>query len=230
MQMKASDVFIKKGRGRIVPLLRGRALTVNDLAEALGLTDNAIRAHLTLLERDGLVVSSGMRSGTRKPHETFSLTPAAEQLFPKPHELLLQTLLSVLGERLPAETIADALAEVASRLAAKFPRPPENADVETRLKRAAEIVGSLGGAAEIENDHGRPFIRGYSCPLAGLATENPAVCTLAEKLLTQATGICLQEDCQKGEHPSCRFNLINQAMPAVVMRPDIQGMEKNSPR
>jgi predicted ArsR family transcriptional regulator len=226
--MKASDNFLKNGRGRIVPLLRGRTLTVNNLAEALDLTDNAVRAHLALLERDGLVVPSGKLPGIRKPHETFSLTPIAEQLFPKPHELLLQTLLSVLGERLPTETIADALAEVASRLAAEFPCPPANANVETRLKRAVEIIGFLGGAAEIEDDHGRLFIRGYSCPLASLATENPAVCILAEKLLTQATGICFQEGCQKGEHPSCRFNLVNQAMPVAVASPGIQSLEKNS--
>jgi predicted ArsR family transcriptional regulator len=131
---------------------------------------------------------------------------------------------------MPEEAIADALAEVSNRLAEKFPLPPENADVETRLKRAVEIIDSLGGAAEIEDDHGRPFLRGYSCPLAGLATENPAVCALAERLLTLATGICLQEDCQKGEHPSCRFNLVNQALPAAVRRPEIQGLEKRSLR
>src|SRR3989442_183899 len=40
-------------RGRILALLRSENRTVNGLAAALRLTDNAVRAHLLSLERDG---------------------------------------------------------------------------------------------------------------------------------------------------------------------------------
>src|SRR5437762_8200738 len=39
-------------RGRILALLRSENHTVNELATALDLTDNAVRAHLLSLERD----------------------------------------------------------------------------------------------------------------------------------------------------------------------------------
>ena len=51
-------------------LLRTRDRTVNELAEELRLTDNAVRAHLASLERDRLVVHAGMKPGFRKPHTT----------------------------------------------------------------------------------------------------------------------------------------------------------------
>ena len=54
--------------------------TVNDLAAELRLTDNAVRAHLASLERDRLVVQSGVKPGFRKPHATYALGPEAEQL------------------------------------------------------------------------------------------------------------------------------------------------------
>ena len=54
-------------RGKILALLRADSHTVNELAEALELTDNAVRSHLTSLERDGLIQQLGMRPGFRKP-------------------------------------------------------------------------------------------------------------------------------------------------------------------
>ena len=56
---------------------------MNELAAALGLTDNAVRAHLLSLERDGLAHQSGTQPGFRKPHATYALTAEAEQIFPK---------------------------------------------------------------------------------------------------------------------------------------------------
>ena len=65
------DRLFKNTRGKILELLRARECTVNELADALHLTDNAVRAHLASLERDRLVVQSGMRPGIRKPHTTY---------------------------------------------------------------------------------------------------------------------------------------------------------------
>ena len=45
----------------MVQLLRRASRTVEELAQALGLTDNAVRAHLATLERDGLVRQGGLR-------------------------------------------------------------------------------------------------------------------------------------------------------------------------
>lgn len=70
-------------RGQILTLLRNAPQTVNDLAAALKLTDNAVRAHLTSLERDGLIQRDGMEPGFRKPHVSYGLTTDAEQIFPK---------------------------------------------------------------------------------------------------------------------------------------------------
>src|SRR5215212_6909899 len=88
--------FLSSTRGHIVTLLRGAVRTVNELAAALNLTDNAVRVHLTSLERDGLVQQKGMRPGLRKPHYAYELTPDAEQLFPKAYDILLNQLLTVL--------------------------------------------------------------------------------------------------------------------------------------
>jgi DNA-binding CsgD family transcriptional regulator len=51
--------FFVSTRGRIVTLLRCTGRTVEELARALGLTDNGVRSHLAILERDGIVRQHG---------------------------------------------------------------------------------------------------------------------------------------------------------------------------
>ena len=69
-------------RGRILALLRTGNRTVNELATALDLTDNAVRAHLLSLERDGIVQHSGTRPGRHKPSATYGLSAGADYIFP----------------------------------------------------------------------------------------------------------------------------------------------------
>src|SRR5688500_5797183 len=89
-------------RGKVLLLLCRGPRTVNELMEELGVTDNAVRAHLSNLQDDGLVRQVGLRPGTRKPHVDYELTPKARELFPRAHEPVLRTLVDVLEERLPA--------------------------------------------------------------------------------------------------------------------------------
>src|SRR5207302_2563781 len=93
-----NEHFLETTRGQVVLLLRGGSRTVNDLAGALELTDNAIRSHLAALMRGGLVRSSGLRVGLRKPHVVYELTAQSERLFPKNYAVLLNEVLAVLKD------------------------------------------------------------------------------------------------------------------------------------
>src|SRR6267143_6681471 len=97
---KLDKRFFGSTRGRIVTLVRGTTRTVNELAEELELTDNAVRAHLLSLERDGLIRQSGVQRGTRKPHFAYELAPEAENLFPKAYDAVVNHLITVLKGRL----------------------------------------------------------------------------------------------------------------------------------
>src|SRR5918999_5543274 len=118
--MKATKLdkrFFESTRGRIVALLRGTRKTVNELADDLELTDNAVRAHLLSLERDGLIKQGGIQRGTRKPHFAYELTEEAEQLFPKAYDALLNQLISVLKGRLTPGALDEVLRDVGRSLA-----------------------------------------------------------------------------------------------------------------
>jgi predicted ArsR family transcriptional regulator len=206
-QSEWGERFLATTRGKVVGLLRGGPQTVNDLAAAVGLTDNAVRAHLTSLERDGLVRQCGSRPGFRKPNLTYELTAEAGQLFPKPYDAALQQLLAVLGDRLGPAEMEAVLREVGHRLAAGLKDEIRAADVRDRVNQAAAVLGELGGMAQVEEADGGLMIRGYDCPLAAVVEQNPAGCRMAETLLSDLIGVPVTEHCQRGCPLRCAFHV-----------------------
>jgi predicted ArsR family transcriptional regulator len=71
-------------RMEMLRLLRRSRQTITSLADALRLTDNAVRSHVAALERDGIVEHVGTQRDTGgKPARVYDLTGAGEELFPK---------------------------------------------------------------------------------------------------------------------------------------------------
>src|SRR5919112_160401 len=127
---KLDERFFDSTRERIVSLMRDGSSTVNELSSKLELTDNAIRAHLLSLERDGLIRQSGVQRGARKPHFAYELTAEAERLFPKAYDALLNQLIKTLKGCLPPSAVEDVLREVGRSLAGGHAADGAPADVE----------------------------------------------------------------------------------------------------
>jgi predicted ArsR family transcriptional regulator len=200
--------FFESTRGQIVVLLRRSGRTVEELARALGLTDNGIRAHLAVLERDGIARQRGSvrrGSGGGKPAYIYELTLEAEDLFPKAYEPALSRLLEVLYERLGPEESEALLRSVGRRLVEGKTVPTHG--TRARLEAAAGVLSELGGLAELEEQDGNLVIRGYSCPLAAVTPEHPEVCRMAEALVAEVAGVPVHECCDRSERPRCCFEV-----------------------
>jgi len=198
--------FFDSTRGQIVTLLRSAPCTVEELAGKLNLTDNAVRAHLSTLERDGLVRQSGLRRALRKPHFTYVLTEAADKLFPKAYDALLNQLIAVLKTRLEPAEIEDVLREVGRALAADAPSG-QNLSLETRVQTALKVLEAIGGAAEVEQQGDKMVIVSSGCPLAAAVSMHPEVCRLAETLVAEIVKVPVEERCDRTGRPKCRFEL-----------------------
>ena len=199
--------FFASTRGQIVSLLRGSTRTVSELADSLELTDNAVRAHLLSLERDGLVRQAGLQRGTRKPHFAYELTAESEALFPKAYDALLNQLITVLKTRLKPKALKNILRQVGRSLAGK---PTSGTDLKGRLDHGLAALEAIGGSARVEKEAGKVFIRSSSCPLALAVGEHPEVCQLAESLLSEIVGAPVRERCQREDSPRCSFEIIER--------------------
>jgi predicted ArsR family transcriptional regulator len=200
--------FFESTRGQIVTLLRRANRTVEDLARALDLTDNGVRAHLAVLERDGIVRQRGSvrrSSGGGKPAYVYELTQEGEDLFPKAYEATLRRLLDILSDQLGPQESEALLRSVGRRLAEEHSTRADGA--HARLETAVEVLNELGGLTELEERDGAVVIRGYSCPLAGVTPEHPEVCRMAEALVAEVAGVPVHEHCDRGERPRCCFEI-----------------------
>ena len=191
-------------------LRRGPA-TVEALAEALDLTDNAIRAHLTTLDRDGLVRQTGVRRGpgAGKPAAVYELTADAETRFSRAYAPVLTALLEELGTRLPAADAEALMRDAGSRLAAAL--PARSAALEDRVREAAALLKELGADITIERDPAGIRIRGSGCPLSATVARRPEACRAVQGLLAEAIGAPVTLCCEREPKPRCCFTVSSAA-------------------
>jgi predicted ArsR family transcriptional regulator len=200
--------LLRSTRGKILALLRTENRTVNELAATLKLTDNAVRAHLVSLERDGLVQQHGIRAGTRKPHAAYGLSSEAEHIFPKAYGPLLNHFLTVISNRLTPRTLRAAMHEVGAAVAADHLERLKERSRRDRIKAALDLLNDLGGSAKFDERNGKQFIYGRNgCPLAAVTASHPEACLIVQALLSKVIGVPAKKCCEYGETPRCCFEL-----------------------
>jgi predicted ArsR family transcriptional regulator len=200
--------FFETTRGQIVALLRRGAKTVEELAAALQLSDNAVRNHLSTLERDLLIQQTGVRRspGAGKPALVYELHPDAEPLFSKAYPPVLATLVETVVSTCPPDQSEQLLRELGHRLAAQVGGQPTG-DLEHRVRTAAAVLIALGGDAEVSRTDRGLSIRGSGCPLSAAVSRQPALCRAVETLVAEISGAGARTKCEHGERPRCCFEI-----------------------
>jgi Predicted transcriptional regulator len=212
-----SGRFLESTRGKVVLLLRHGPRTVDELARELGLTDNAIRSHLSTLERDGMVRQQGVRrgAGAGKPAVLYELPPAAAAMFSRAYGPVLIALLDELAQRLPADRALPVMQAVGRRLASALRElrpspgePGEVRDLATSVGAAVDVLVALGGDARVEYSPDKATIRGCGdCPLGAAVVTHPDLCRAIETLLSEVAGVRVTSVCDHGERPRCGFDV-----------------------
>src|SRR5688572_16675152 len=203
--------FLETTRGRVLARLRRGSATVEELAQALHLTDNAIRAHLTTLERDRLVRQTGVRRGPSagKPASVYELTAEAEARLSRAYAPVLTALLEELSTRLATPDAEALMRDAGRRLAAAL--PARSPDLESRVREAAAFLNQLGGDITIEHDPAGIRIRGSGCPLSATVARRPEACRAVQGLLAEVIGAPVALCCEREPRPRCCFTVSSAA-------------------
>ena len=192
-------------RGRIIDLIRRSPTTVTEIAGALDLTYNAVRGHLTALERDGLVRTGKLRRGGTRPAAVYELAPGVDDALSRAYMPFASHLVRTLSERLPEPQLDDMMRVVGRRLSDDWPRP--RGTVAERVDRASQLLQELGAPSEVRRANGTLEIHGFGCLLAAAVHGKPHVCRAMEALLGSFIGAPVRECCDRGERPRCCFSI-----------------------
>src|SRR5215207_9501753 len=192
-------------RGRIIDLIRRAPSTVTEIASALDLTYNAVRGHLTALERDGLVRTGEPRRGGTRPSAVYVLAPGVDDALSRAYMPFASHLVRTLSERFPERDLDEIMRDVGHRLAGEWPRSPGT--LAQRIESASALLQELGAPNEVERVNGTVRIRGFGCLLAAAVQGRPQVCRAMEALLTEFLETPVRECCERDGRPRCCFEI-----------------------
>src|SRR6185312_4485288 len=174
-------------RGRIVAILRRGWRSVDEIAATLGLTDNAVRAHIATLERDGVVAATGSRrdGSVGKPATLYGVAEGAETMFSSAYAPALSAVIAELESRHP-EDAESILRGAGSRLG---PRTSGNGGgsgtLAERVGTAAALLTELGADADIVETAEGYEIHGNGCALSHAVSSHPGACCMVEQMLAE---------------------------------------------
>jgi len=184
-----ADRFFQSTRGRIVEELRTRrSASAVDLAHVFGLSPNAIRQQLVVLERDGLVVERSVRRGKTKPTYEFSLTGQAEKLFPQHYDKMLGAVLREMKSQFGEAGVAAVFDGIAKRTVAKVKERVTATEPEQKVAQLTQVLAEGGVVADYSLIEGGFELREHNCPYSEVVKEHPEVCSVIHNVLDETIG------------------------------------------
>jgi predicted ArsR family transcriptional regulator len=194
-------------RDRLLALLREGAWTVDDLAERLGVTDNAVRFHLDALESLGTVRREGVRKAgvVGQPASIYSLSSAGEEAFSRAYAPVLIAVLEELRDRTSGPQVVAFLKRVGKRLARGFSH--SDGPLSTRVTDASAMLNALGGITSVEKSGKTYRIVGRACPLSRAVEADHCVCAAVTTLVAEVVGAEVTERCDRSGRPKCCFEI-----------------------
>jgi predicted ArsR family transcriptional regulator len=173
------DRFFSSTRGKIVAQLRERgSASAAELAGCFGLSPNAIRQQLVVLERDG----------PTKPTLEFSLTPKADSLFPQQYDKMLAAVLREVKALHGAPAVEQIFDRIGQRAVERAKTKVTAGDAEGRVAQLTQVLRDQGVVAEYSLIDGGFLLQEHTCPYSGVVQEHPEVCAVIHQVMDETLG------------------------------------------
>jgi predicted ArsR family transcriptional regulator len=211
------DRFFETTRGKIVAALRGRrGASAVDLADEFGLSPNAIRQQLVILERDGLVTGRSVRRGKTKPTVEYALTAEAEMYFPQQYDKMLNAVLREVRAQGGDDAVKAIFDGMSRRQTERLQATMGEKPLGERIIDLTTMLRKSGVEAEYEQTADGYTIREHNCPFSKTVEEHPEVCGVIHSVMDTviAPGIKQTESLATGG-TECRFEVATPAQAAA---------------
>ena len=199
-------------RQEILEILKEeRQATVEDLAERLELTPMTIRHHLNVMQAQNLVVASKVRRSKKvgRPRLVYTLTEAADELFPHSYGELARHLVSEVKETMGEAEAEAILLRVADRVVREAPAPIPGQTFEERLAQVVDFMEGQGFLSRYEETEEGFVITNINCPYRNVSREHEEICLMDSEILTRLLGVTPQRvSSMRAGDPACRFLLV----------------------
>ena len=177
---------MKSTKDKILQTLLGHPkITINDIAESVGINPISVRHHLTNLQMEGLIAAEEERHGVGRPRLVYSLTEDGMERFPTKYLRLTTRLLTQMKESMPALAVAKMFSQIAEEMANEYSEQMKGLSMEERLDFVKEMLAQEGFTVEWEKKGNDYQIHEISCPYYQIGIAHPEVCTIDQTLISK---------------------------------------------
>ena len=187
--------------------LQGKC-TVNDLAEASGVSPVSVRHHLANLQAENLVETEEVKHGVGRPRLLFALSDTALEMFPSRYFRLIRRILEQIKDSMPPSAVQGLFASVAATMAADYAEQLDGLPLEDRLERLIQLLSEEGFEAELQHNGDSVTIRELSCPYFRMGKEHPEVCVIDQTFIATSLSLPVERvSCLLDGDTHCSFSI-----------------------
>lgn len=197
--------------------------TVDQLAQAAGVSPVTVRHHLNGLSAAGLISAEPVRRKVGRPYYVYSLTPAGLELFPKKYFALSSRLLDELKNRFSAEVVNELFQSLVEHIIDDHRAEFSKLNFEERLDYLMRLLADEGFLAQWERDGDSYKINEFSCPFISIGQQHAEICILDRALIEAVMDTKIeQHSCMLHGDDCCQFTVTPDvqtiALPEVNVR------------
>ena len=182
-------------RDLLVALRKEQPLSAAELGTRFGLTANALRRHLKVLEDAGLVRFLREVRGVGGPVYAYSLTEKGEQLFPREYAGALADALEVVRAEQGTEGVVRLFRRRWEALAEEAKPDLGSHSFAERVHALAAMLTANGYMAESESSApGEARIREHNCAVREIAQRFPEVCSAEAAFIAEVLGAAVERE------------------------------------
>lgn len=214
------EVYLTKGIGSrrdqiLILLLESRSgMSIDDIAERLNISRNAVQQHLSGLEQEQLIKKDALKSTGGRPSRNYVLTERGINHFPKQYSWFCNLVLAELKSEMSEEAFRQFMWRLGVKLARTLVAQFSDKKPDEKIAALVDAMQNLGYHAMLDPNSGQPSITASNCVYHDLAQQFPDLCEFDRALISTLLDLPIEQTaCMARKDCTCRF-LIKTEPPA----------------
>ncbi len=186
--------------------------TINEIADAVDLSNNAARKYLFELEKSDYVVKETQKRNIGRPVVLYSLHSNALEVFPKVYAdfavSLISELKNELGETRTKKILSDVGKTLGKAIKINFSSEVDQSSLEQRIITLVKIFEEYGKFPTVLEDEEYYFVRNSNCLLFSIVKEHSIVCEVDQNIVeVLLKSKAEKQQCLKNDDPFCQYRI-----------------------
>jgi predicted ArsR family transcriptional regulator len=195
-----------------------KGLSMDQLAQELSISRNAVNQHLASLEKQHYVEIAMRQSTGGRPGRVYLLSASGLELFPRHYSLFSRLLLRLIQQKLGDKTLKECLSDLGEQLSQEYKsRVMQKSSLAEQIEEVKLIMYELGYETEMDREQSSPLeIVASNCVFHELAKGCKEVCELDISLISTLLNAKVEhKECMVRGGQHCRF-AITQAITSAA--------------